>query len=56
MADDFVGVPFTEWRDLDARARMAASLAFTVLCLLALLTLTLVSKGIITWADLMPRV
>lgn len=53
MADDFIGVPYPAWSDLEARARFASWLAFAALMLLALLVGTLISKGVLSgWRDL----
>jgi hypothetical protein len=53
MADDFIGVPYPTWRDLDRRTSLHGSLLVVILALLILLVMTLVQKGVLSgWADL----
>lgn len=53
MADDFIGVPYPVWSDLEARSRFASFLAMAAILLLALLVGALVHRGVLTgWADL----
>jgi hypothetical protein len=52
MADDFIGVPYPVWSDLEARSRFAGWLAFTAFCLVLLLMAAMVRKDVFAWHDL----
>lgn len=49
-ADDFVGVPRDDWRDLSDHVSRLGNVVFILLMLVALLVITLVQKGVLTSA------
>ena len=54
MADDFTGVPEHEWWRTWRDASIGRALAEFAIILLVVLIVALVSKGVISWADLLP--
>lgn len=54
MPADFTGIPSARWFDLAERQRAQGWAIMGLLCLVALLIWTLVSKGVLSsWADLL---
>lgn len=54
MDDDFTGVPTRAWWDLRQRVSSQGWMLVSVTSLLVLLIYTLVTKGVLSWADLLP--
>lgn len=54
MGDEFTGIPSDAWWELRDRQAGQGWLLLAVLSLVLLVTLTLVTKGVLTWGDLFP--
>lgn len=54
MGDEFTGIPTDAWWELRERQAGHGWLLLAVFSLVLLLALTLLSKGVLTWADLFP--